>query len=130
MKKLTIITLTLVMALMGACKTEKTDKAPTPAINVSLTDTEKAGGVLTPEIMWKYGRIGTVALSPDGSTVLWQVTNYDLPTEARATNIWSVTSSGGDPVQLTTEGGAGPQWIDNGAKIAFLAGRSIISWGE
>ena len=126
MKKLSIITLLLLMALMGACKTEKTEKAATPAIDVSLTDAEKAGGVLTPEIMWKYGRIGTIALSPDGSTVLYQVTNYDLPTEARATNIWSVPASGGDPVQLTAEGGAGPQWIENGARIAFLAGGKIM----
>jgi hypothetical protein len=126
MKKLTIITLTLVMALMGACKTEKTEKAATPAIDVSLTDAEKAGGVLTPEILWKYGRLGGMTLSPDGSTVLYQVTNYDLPTEARATNIWSVSPSGGDPVQLTTEGGAGPQWIEGSAKIAYLAGGKIM----
>jgi dipeptidyl aminopeptidase/acylaminoacyl peptidase len=126
MKKLSIITLTIIMALMGACKTEKTDKAATPAIDVSLTDAEKAGGVLTPEILWKYGRLGGMTLSPDGSTVLFQVTNYDLPTEARATNIWSVPASGGDPVQLTTEGGAGPQWIENGAKIAYIAGGKIM----
>ena len=88
MKKLSIISLTLILALMSACKTEKTEQAAAPAIDVNLTDAEKAGGVLTPEIMWKYGRIGTIALSPDGSTVLYQVTNYDLPTEARATNIW------------------------------------------
>ncbi|HOR10122.1 MAG TPA: peptidase S9, partial [Bacteroidales bacterium] len=90
MKKLSIITLLLVIALMGGCKTEKREKAVTPVIDVSLTDAEKSGGVLTPEIMWKYGRVGGIALSPDGSTVLFQVTNYDLLTEARATNIWSV----------------------------------------
>lgn len=126
MKKLIIITIMFAMALMGACKTEKTEKTSTPAIDVSLTDAEKAGGILTPEILWKYGRIGTIALSPDGSAVLYQVTNYDLPTEARATNIWSVPASGGDPVQLTTEGGSGPQWIENGTKIAYLAGGKIM----
>ncbi|MDX9728881.1 MAG: S9 family peptidase [Bacteroidales bacterium] len=126
MKKLSIITLTIIMALMGACKSEKTDKAATPAIDVSLTDAEKAGGVLTPEILWKYGRLGRMTLSPDGSTVLFQVTNYDLPTEARATNIWSVPAAGGDPVQLTAEGGAGPEWIENGAKIAYIAGGKIM----
>jgi hypothetical protein len=64
MKKLSIITLLLLMALMGACKTEKTEKAATPAIDVSLTDAEKAGGVLTPEIMWKYGRSGQLRSRP------------------------------------------------------------------
>ncbi|HQL46970.1 MAG TPA: S9 family peptidase [Bacteroidales bacterium] len=127
MKKLSIITLLLVIALMGGCKTEKREKAVTPVIDVSLTDAEKSGGVLTPEIMWKYGRVGGIALSPDGSTVLFQVTNYDLLTEARATNIWSVPASGGDPVQLTTEGGSGAQWIENGARIAFIAGGKVMA---
>ncbi|MDZ7635384.1 MAG: hypothetical protein U5L72_13535 [Bacteroidales bacterium] len=66
-------------------------------IDVSLTDAEKAGGVLTPEILWKYGRIGSIVLSPDGATVLYTVTHYDLATEVRTANIYSVSSSGGTP---------------------------------
>ena len=75
---------------------------------------------MTPEIMWKFGRLGTPVVSPDGSNVIYTVTEYDLPTEARRTNIFSVTSSGGVPVQLTTEEGTSPQWFDNGKKIAFI----------
>jgi dipeptidyl aminopeptidase/acylaminoacyl peptidase len=126
MKNLSLITIVLLLACLGACKSEKKEKTASPAIDVSLTEAEKAGGVLTPEILWKYGRVGGITLSPDGATVLYQVTNYDLQTEARATNIWSVPVSGGDPVQLTTEGGAGPQWIEDGAKIAYLAGGKIM----
>ena len=98
MKKLSIITIALLLATLGACKTEKTDKTEVKVIDVTLTDAEKAGGVLTPEILWKYGRIGSVVLSPDGSTVLYTVTNYDLPTEARTTCIFSVPAAGGDEI--------------------------------
>ena len=55
MKKLTIISVALILFCLGACKSEKKEKAVAEAINVSLTDAEKAGGVLTPEILWKYG---------------------------------------------------------------------------
>jgi dipeptidyl aminopeptidase/acylaminoacyl peptidase len=126
MKKLTIISIALILAILGACKTEKSDKAEVNAIDVSLTETEKAGGVLTPEILWKYGRIGSVLLSPDGSTVLYTVTNYDLPTEARTTCIYSVPAAGGNAVNLTPEGGSGPQWIENGEKIAYISGSKIM----
>jgi dipeptidyl aminopeptidase/acylaminoacyl peptidase len=127
MKKLTIISVALILFCLGACKSEKKEKAVAEAINVSLTDAEKAGGVLTPEILWKYGRIGSIVLSPDGSTVLYTVTHYDLATEARTTNIYSIASAGGTPVQLTTDGGSGPQWIDNGSVIAYLEGGKIMT---
>jgi dipeptidyl aminopeptidase/acylaminoacyl peptidase len=126
MKKLTFIFIVFAAIALNACKTETKEQAA-PAINVALTDAEKAGGVLTPEILWKYGRIGSVVLSPDGATVLYTVTYYDLPTEARTTNIYSVPSAGGAVTQLTTEGGSGPQWIENGARIAYLAGSKVMT---
>jgi dipeptidyl aminopeptidase/acylaminoacyl peptidase len=125
MKKLSIIVIALALLCTAACK--KREKTIVSTIDVSLTEAEKAGGVLTPEILWKYGRVGSISLSPDGSTVLYTVTNYDLATEARSTNIWSVPSAGGPAVQLTTDGGSGPQWIDNGAKIAYLQGSKVMT---
>ena len=127
MKKLSILIIAVIFITLNACKTETKEKTAATVIDVSLTDAEKAGGLLTPEIMWKYGRIGSVVLSPDGSTVLYTVTYYDLTTEARTTNLYSVPSAGGKPVQLTTSGGSGPQWIDKGTKIAFLAGGKVMT---
>ena len=127
MKKLTLLLTLIALLSANGCKTETENKAAATVIDVSLTDAEKAGGVLTPEILWKYGRIGSIVLTPDGSTVLYTVTHYDLPTEARTTNIYSIPSSGGTAVQLTTEGGSGPQWIENGATIAFLADGKIMT---
>ena len=37
-----------------------------------------AGRRLTPELLWKLGRVGEVAISPDGKQVAYIVTNYDL----------------------------------------------------
>ncbi len=86
----------------------------------SLPKRKKPGGVMTPEIMWKFGRLGSIALSPDGSTVLYTVTERDLATEAARTNIFSIPVAGGEPVQLTNNGGSSPQWIDDGKSIAFV----------
>jgi Tol biopolymer transport system component len=126
MKKTLLLFVAILMAGMISC-TKTGKEAPGNVIDVTLTEAEKAGGVLTPEILWKYGRIGSIVLSPDGSTVLYTVTNYDLETEARTTNIFSVPSTGGTPVQLTDDGGSGPQWIDDGERIAYVAGGKIMS---
>jgi dipeptidyl aminopeptidase/acylaminoacyl peptidase len=108
-------------SLMVSCK-QNTPPANETAtqINNALTAEEKAGGVMTPEIMWKFRRLGTFALSPDGSAVLYTVTDIDLQTEARVTNIYKVSSTGGDPVHLTKGGGSSPQWFRNGKSIAFV----------
>jgi len=95
-------------------------KEALPQFNNHLTAEEKAGGVMTPEIMWKFGRLGTIALSPDGSTVLYTVTNIDLQSEARRTSIYKLSASGGEAVKLTTAGGSSPQWFNGGKSIAFV----------
>jgi hypothetical protein len=87
MKKLTLLLIAVTGLALNGCKQQAKEQPEATVIDVSLTDTEKSGGVLTPEILWKYGRIGSIVLSPDGKTVLYTVTHYDLPTEARTTNI-------------------------------------------
>ncbi len=102
-------------------------KEAQPDFNNQLTEAEKTGGVMTPEIMWKFGRLGTFTISPDGTSVLYTVTEIDLRTEARRTNIFKMPADGGDPVKITTEGGTSPQWFDNGGKIAFVRGSDLMT---
>ena len=116
---LPIILLTLITAYSCRQKTTVTSEAA-PQFNNQLTAEEKAGKVMTPEIMWKFGRLGTFALSPDGSAVVYTVTDIDLLSEAKRTNIFKTTADGNARVQLTTGGGSSPQWINNGKSIAFV----------
>lgn len=127
MKNNLIIFFAVALAVISGCKTESKEQVSSTVIDVSLTEAEKAGGILTPEILWKYGRVGSIVLSPDGTTVLYSITYYDLATEARTTNIYSIPSNGGTPVQLTAGGGSGPQWIENGERIAYLNGSKVMT---
>jgi dipeptidyl aminopeptidase/acylaminoacyl peptidase len=128
MKRYPVQIVLLVILFTISCKQKEVavqEKAP-EFIN-QLTAEEKAGGVMTPELMWKFGRLGSIALSPDGSEVLYTVTDIDLETEARRTNIFKIPSAGGDPVQLTTDGGASPQWLSNGKRIAYVNDGKLIT---
>jgi dipeptidyl aminopeptidase/acylaminoacyl peptidase len=82
---------------------------------------------MTPEIMWKFRRLGTFALSPDGKTVLYTVTDIDLQTEATATGIYSVPSTGGEPVKLAGGNSSSPQWFNGGQSIAYVSGGKLCT---
>ncbi len=120
MKRSSFVPMIFIILLYYSCnpKQESVEEKAT-AKNYELTVEEKAGGRMTPEIMWKFARLGTFDLSPDGSEVLYSVTRTDLQSEDRETSIFKIPSSGGDPVQVTNGGGNSPQWIDEGKRIAF-----------
>jgi dipeptidyl aminopeptidase/acylaminoacyl peptidase len=129
MKNHQFLVFVLVLLLTLSCKqkTSPVVQETLPQINNQLTPEEKAGGVLTPEIMWKFRRLGSFALSPDGQSVLYTVTDIDVQTEARKTNIYKLSTAGGEPVQLTTTGGSSPQWYNDGKSIAFVSKGNLCS---
>jgi dipeptidyl aminopeptidase/acylaminoacyl peptidase len=121
MKKYLLPVFLLVLLLSASCKPKaQVITQALTQINNQLTPEEKSGGIMTPEIMWKFRRLGSFALSPDGANVLYTVTDIDLQSEARRTNIYKLSTTGGDPVQLTTDGGNSPQWFDEGKSIAYV----------
>jgi dipeptidyl aminopeptidase/acylaminoacyl peptidase len=101
-----------------------------PIINNQLSDAEKSGRVMTPEIMWKFRRLGTFTLSPDGANVLYTVTDIDLKSEAKRTNIYKLSVTGGNPVQLTTGGGTSPQWFNKGKSVAYVNDGHLYTMNE
>ena len=121
----------LVLLLSESCKRQAVVAPQTPVqFNNQLTEEEKAGGVMTPEIMWKFRRLGTFTLSPEGAYVLYTVTDIDLQSEARKTNIYKLSTSGGDPVQLTKGGGSSPRWFNKGKSIAYVKDGLLYSMNE
>jgi dipeptidyl aminopeptidase/acylaminoacyl peptidase len=129
MKRSLFLLIIAIISISVSCKqkTPVVTAEPVAEFTIQLTEEEKAGGIMTPEIMWKFGRLGSFALSPDGSSVLYTVTQIDLKSEARKTDIFKVPSGGGEPVQLTAEGGSSPQWFENGKKIAFARGSDLMT---
>ncbi len=129
MKRSFFLLMIVIISISVSCKQKTPVVTPEKVadFNNQLTAEEKAGGVMTPEIMWKFGRLGSFALSPDGSSVIFTVTHIDLNSEARKTDIFKISSSGGEPVQLTSEGGSSPQWFENGKKIAFVRGSDLMT---
>ncbi len=87
-----------------------------------ITEQEIQGARLTPELLWKFGRVADMQLSPDGKRVMYLVTRYDAKTDKKHTWIFTISSEGGQPFNLT-EGlpsCSNPRWIDD-RTIAYLS---------
>lgn len=124
-----LIAMTLVVAGASCSTGEKEQKKEPLKIDVSLTQDEISKGLLTPEIMWKYGRVNNPSLSPDGKTLAYTVTYYSLKENKGITHLYVVSTDGGEPKKLTNGVGSesNPQWSADGQNLRFLSTESGTS---
>jgi dipeptidyl aminopeptidase/acylaminoacyl peptidase len=113
----------LLLCALCSCTTDRGEESIQPDFSGTLTQEEADGGIMTPEILWKFGRVGDYDLSPDGRTILFTVTRYDAPTQERITDIYAVTAAGTDPVKLTGSEGSfyNPRWNPLSGNIGFIS---------
>ena len=123
MKKISYYFIFLILLTSG-CKQKTTIREEGDFSN-QLTPLEISAGKLTPEILWKFGRISETQLSPDGKTVIYNVTRYDAKTNKKHTWIYSIPADGGEAKNLTTDMPScmSPRWVTTG-KIAFICSQS------
>ncbi|MFA5326587.1 MAG: S9 family peptidase [Prolixibacteraceae bacterium] len=116
--------LIVLVAIMFSCTNQKTDKEMTQNFNPEVP--KLASDVMTPEVLWSFGRLGEPEVSPDGTTVLYAVTNYNIEENKSYRDIYTVPVGGGEAVKLTDtpEKESSASWRPDGKKIGFLSSKS------
>ena len=85
-----------------------------------------ASDQMTPEALWAMGRIGSYAVSPDGKTLVYQVSYYSVKENKSHTMLFVQPLKAGKTIAkataLTQDGKSETDaaWIEDGKKIAFL----------
>jgi dipeptidyl aminopeptidase/acylaminoacyl peptidase len=70
--------------------------------------------------------VGGLAVSPDGRTAAFTVTEIDRAKDRRSTSLWRVAIDGGEPQRLTHTGSASaPRFSPDGRFLAFISDRHI-----
>lgn len=80
----------------------------------------------TPEFLWKLGRVSDPQVSPDGSKILYGVTQYNLAENKGNRDLYIIPSSGGTAVKVTSFKGSELNGVfrPDGLKIGFLSAES------
>lgn len=117
----------MVASTFIACGEAEEPTTPTDPfiLDSTLTAEEREQGIFTPEVMWKMANMGSAELSPDGRSVAYSLTRYNLSQNRSSTSLWVQPFEGGEPRQLTEWGerDGSPQWSADGSKIYFLSSR-------
>jgi Tol biopolymer transport system component len=94
---------------------------------VTLGTTPAAAQTRTMEIedQYRIKRVGGAQVSPDGEWVAYTVSTTNLEKDQSKSQIWMVSTQGGDPIPLTmsSESAGGPKWSPDGKYLSFTATR-------
>lgn len=90
-------------------------------------------GLMTPEILWSFGRIGNVQVSPDETQILYSVSYYSIPQNKSNSELFVMNVDGSDKKQITKTAvkETAAKWMNDSKTIVFLSneGGSMQVWG-
>ena len=130
-RKSMIITYMLAGALLLSCttNTQKSKKKAEMEEIIGKSSPKIENGIMTPEILYSFGRIGEVQVSPDKSHIVYEVTYVSIPQNKMNTELFVMKADGSEKKQLTQSNSreSNPRWINGGKKIAFLSDKDGTS---
>lgn len=110
----------------SACNEEapKVKEAAVPI--VGRHEIKLSSPIMTPEVLWSFGRIGDIQLSPDGEKVLYGVSYYSVPENRGNRELFVMNVDGSEKRQITKTAFSeyNAVWRPDGEKIAFLSPES------
>ena len=114
----------LIVTLFSACMNN--EKAVPAKGNYTPEAPKLASDLMTPEVLWSFGRVGGTQVSPDGKSVIYDVTYFNIAENKSYRDIYSIPVAGGTAKKLTDspEKEAEAHWRPDGKKIGYISSKS------
>lgn len=122
MKKLIILFAVLALGL-SSCQEMGNESAKNEAPIIGKQDLQLTSDLMTPEVLWSFGRLSDPQVSPDGQKVLYGISYYSVEQNKGNRDLYIINIDGSGLKQLTkTHGGEySAVWRSDGKKINFLS---------
>lgn len=93
------------------------------SVGIAQAEVSPRGYSLQPEEMIQMAKVGGSALSPDGKTAVYSLSRTSIADNRSYADLYLISLDGKSRVRLTDtkENESDPQWIEGGARIAYLS---------
>lgn len=122
MRKITPLVLMALWLVSCQVSTQQESDAPL----ITRNQPELSSDIMTPEVLWSFGRLGDVQVSPDGGKILYGVSYYSIEQNRSNRELFLMNSDGSEKVQLTetAQGEFNAVWHPDGERIVYLSSAS------
>lgn len=125
MKHLLII-LSLLIVIAACDSQQKSNNEQTTEPIIGKHNLKLSSNIMTPEVLWSFGRLGGVEVSPDGKKILYGVSYYSVPENKGNRELYVMNADGSAQTQVTKTpyGEYNAIWKPDGSKIAYMCAKS------
>lgn len=118
MKKINLIALALIM-ISGSSWAQKPLKKEDL---IGKHNIKLESEIMTPEVLWSFGRLGDIQVSPDGKKILYGVSYYSKDQNRSNRELFVMDIDGKNQQQITHTGFGeyNAQWRPDGKKVGFI----------
>ncbi|MDH6310552.1 dipeptidyl aminopeptidase/acylaminoacyl peptidase [Dysgonomonas sp. PFB1-18] len=113
-------------ALVACNSADKKPETGKEAPIIGKATVKVENGIMTPEVLYSFGRVTDVQVSPDKSKILYGVTYVSIEQNKTNRELFTMNIDGSEKKQITNTAKSenNAVWIKGGAKIAFLSSES------
>jgi len=124
------IVFALITLVMASCQVSVDQEKESPLITKNMLTL--SSDIMTPEVLWSFGRLGDVQVSPDGSKILYGVSYYSIEQNRSNRELFVMNTDGSGKQQLTetSQNEYNAVWHPDGEQIVYLSSASgeVQAW--
>ncbi len=121
-----LIPMAFIILTLASCSDMCTNEKSKDADIIGKPVLELNSDLQSPEVLWAYGRLSDVQVSPDGSKLLYGVSYYSVEENRGNRELYLMSPDGTEQMQIThsPKSEFNALWRPDGEKIGFLSSAS------